>query len=65
MGSYTIETATIINRYTEETSINDALAMFADTLFREGFLKVSTKYDKDSGHTYRELSIRASKEVYE
>lgn len=65
MGSYKVETATISCNYSEDVELNEAIAMFAKSLWEEGFLNVSTKYDKETGEIFRELSINANKKVYD
>lgn len=64
MGSYKVETATISCDYPEDVKLNEAIAMFANSLWEEGFLNIATKYDKETGKIFRELSISANKNVY-
>ena len=48
----------------EVFELNEAIAMFAKSLWEEGFLNVSVKYDKETGEIFRELSINANKKIY-
>lgn len=64
MGHYTVQTSTISCDYPENVELNDAIAMFAKSLWEEGFLNVSVKYDKETGEIFRELSINANKKIY-
>lgn len=65
MRSYKIQSATICCNYSEDIELNEAIAMFADVLWKEGFLNISTKYDKETGKIFRELSIDANKKNYD
>lgn len=64
MNSYTIKSYTVSQEYYEDISLNDALSLFADLLFKEGFININTLYDKESGKIYRKLSIDVSKNEY-
>lgn len=64
MGYYEVQSATISCDYPESIDLNEAIAMFADALFKEGYLNVSTKYNKETGELYRELSISANKKIF-
>lgn len=65
MGSYKVQTATISCNYSEDVGLNEAIAMFAESLWEEGFLNVAIKYDKETGEIFRELSISANKNIYD
>lgn len=65
MESYKVQTATISCDYPENVELNKAIAMFAKSLWEEGFLNISTKYDKETGEIFRELSISANRNIYD
>lgn len=65
MKSYIIKSYTVSQKYSEDISLNDSLALFADLLFKEGFININTLYDKETGKLYRKLSIDVSKNEYE
>lgn len=65
MNSYKVQTSTISCEYPENVELNKAIAMFAKSLWEEGFLNVSIKYNKETGEIFRELSINANKKIYD
>lgn len=63
MGYYEKQITTISCDYPEYIEINEALAMFAKSLWEEGYINILTKYDKETGLIIRDLSIEASKNI--
>ena len=58
MGSYTREIITATQKFDENTKLSEMLADFAQELFEEGLIKISTHYDKETGKIYKELSAQ-------
>ena len=58
MGSFTREIITATQNYDENDRLSEMLMNFAQALFSEGLIKISTKYDKDTGEIYKELSAK-------
>ena len=58
MGSYTREILTAAQRFNENDKLSEMLAEFAQELFEDGLIKISTRYDKDTGEIYKELSAK-------
>ena len=63
MGSYTREIITATQKFDENTKLSEMLADFAQELFEEGLIKISTHYDKETGKIYKELSTKLMREV--
>ena len=62
MGSFTREIITATQRFNENDKLNEMLANFAQELFEEGLIKISTRYDKETGKIYKELRAKLIKE---
>ena len=62
MESYTREILTATQRFNENDKLSEMLAEFAQGLFEEGLIKISTGYNKETGNIYKELSIKLIKE---
>ena len=58
MGSYTREILTATQKFEENAKLSEMLADFAQELFEEGLIKISTRYDKETGKIYKELSAQ-------
>ena len=65
MESFTREIITATQRFDENDKLSKMLAVFAQELFEEGLIKISTRYDKDTGEIYKELSAKLMREVRE
>ena len=63
MGSYTREILTAAQRFDENAKLSEILAEFAQSLFEDGLIQLSTRYDKDTGEIYKELSAKLMREV--
>ena len=63
MGSYTREILTAAQRFNENDKLSEMLAEFAQELFEDGLIKISTRYDKDTGEIYKELSAKLIRDV--
>lgn len=63
MESFTREIITATQRFDENDKPSKMLAVFAQELFEEGLIKISTRYDKDTGEIYKELSAKLMREV--
>ena len=63
MGSYTREILTATQRFDENAKLSEILAEFAQDLFEEGLIQLSTRYDKETGKIYKELSANLVREV--
>lgn len=62
MESYTRETLTATQQFGENDKLNEMLAEFAQGLFEEGLIQLSTRYDKETGEIYKELRAKLIKE---
>ena len=62
MESYTREILTATQKFGENNKLNEMLAEFAQGLFEEGLIQFSTRYDKETGEIYKELSAKLIKE---
>jgi hypothetical protein len=62
MGSYTREILTATQKFGENDKLSEMLAEFAQELFEDGLIKISTRYDKDTGKIYKELSAKLIRE---
>ena len=62
MGSFTREILTATQKFDENDKLNEMLAEFAKELFEEGLIKLSTRYDKETGKIYKELSAKLMRE---
>lgn len=62
MESYTREILTATKRFDENDKLSEMLAKFAQDLFEEGLIKISTIYDKETGKIYKELSTKLIRE---
>ena len=58
MGSYTREILTATQKFGEDNKLSEMLAEFAQELFEEGLITISTCYDKETGKIYKELSAK-------
>lgn len=63
MESYTREIITASQRYPENTKISEMLTGFAKSLFEEALIKISTRYDAETGKVYKQLSTKLVKET--
>ena len=63
MESYTREIITATQKFDENDRLSEMLADFAQKLFEEGLIKISTQYDKETGKIYKELSAKLIREV--
>lgn len=62
MGSYTREIITASQKFPENMKISEMLTDFAKSLFEEGLIKISTRYDAETGEIYKQLSTKLVKE---
>lgn len=62
MGSYTREIVTATQKFDENAKLSEMLAEFAQELFGEGLIKISTRYNKENGEIYKELSAKLIRE---
>ena len=62
MGSFTREILTATQKFDENDKLSEMLAEFAQELFEDGLIKISTRYDKDTGEIYKELSAKLMRE---
>ena len=58
MESYTREIVTANQQFEENAKLSEILTIFAQGLFEEGLIKISTGYDKETGELYKELSAK-------
>jgi hypothetical protein len=63
MGSFTREILTATQRFDENAKLSTMLADFAQALFEDGLIQLSTRYDKETGEIYKELSTKLMREV--
>ena len=63
MGSFTREIIIATQKFGENDKLNEMLAEFAQGLFEEGLIQLSTRYDKETGEIYKELSAKLMREV--
>lgn len=62
MESYTREISTATQKFGENDKLSEMLAEFAQGLFEEGLIQLSTRYDKETGKIYKELKAKLIKE---
>lgn len=62
MESFTREILTATQKFGENDKLSEMLTEFAKELFEEGLIKISTRYDKDTGEIYKELSAKMIRE---
>ena len=62
MESYTREIVTAAMKFDENDKLSKMLAEFAQGLFEEGLIKISTGYNKETGKIYKELSAKLIRE---
>lgn len=62
MESFTREILTATQKFDENYKLSEMLADFAQELFEEGLIKISTRYDKETGKIYKELSAKLIRE---
>ena len=62
MESFTREILTATQKFNENDKLSEMLADFAQELFEEGLIKISTCYDKETGKIYKELSTKLMRE---
>lgn len=62
MESFTRETLTATQQFEENAKLSEMLTIFAQGLFEEGLIKISTGYDKETGMIYKELSAKLVRE---
>lgn len=62
MESFTREIVTATQKFDENDKLNEMIADFAQGLFEEGLIKISTGYDKETGKIYKELSAKLIRE---
>lgn len=63
MGSFTREIITATQKFGENAKLSTMLADFAQALFEDGLIQLSTRYDKETGEIYKELSAKLVREV--
>ena len=63
MESFTREISTATQKFGENDKLSEMLAEFAQGLFEEGLIKISTNYDKETGKIYKELSAKLIRDV--
>jgi hypothetical protein len=63
MESFTREILTATQKFGENTKLNTMLADFAQALFEDGLIQLSTRYDKETGEIYNELSAKLMREI--
>ena len=63
MESFTREISTATQKFGENDKLSEMLAEFAQGLFEEGLIKISTNYDKETGTIYKELSAKLIRDV--
>lgn len=62
MESYTREIITANQQFEENAKLSEILTIFAQGLFEEGLIKISTGYDKETGKLYKELCAKLIRE---
>lgn len=62
METFTREILTASQQFDENDKLSEMLATFAQGLFEEGLIKISTRYDRETGEIYKELSAKLVKE---
>ena len=62
MESFTREILTVTQKFDENDKLSEMLADFAQELFKERLIKISTRYDKETGKIYKELSAKLIRE---
>lgn len=62
MESYTREIVTANQQFEENAKLSEILTIFAQGLFEEGLIKLSTCYDKETGKLYKELRAKLIRE---
>jgi hypothetical protein len=62
MESFTREFITATQKFDENGKLSEMLADFAQELFKDGLIKISTGYDKETGKIYKELSTKLIRE---
>ena len=62
MGSFTREILTATQKFDENAKLSTMLADFAQALFEDGLIQLSTRYDKNTGEIYKELSAKMIRE---
>jgi hypothetical protein len=62
MESFTREILTATQKFGENDKLSEMLADFAQGLFEDGLIKISTRYDKDTGEIYKELRAKLMRE---
>ena len=65
MESYTREIIPATQKFDENDKLSEMLANFAQELFEEGLIKISTRYNKETGEIYKELSTKLIREIRE
>ena len=63
MESFTREILTATQKFGENAKLSTMLADFAQALFEKGLIQLSTRYDKETGEIYKELSAKLMREV--
>ena len=62
METYKREVITASQKFGEDNKLSEMLAEFAQGLFEEGLIQLSTRYDKETGEIYKELRAKLIKE---
>lgn len=62
MESFTREIITANQQFEENDKLSEMLTEFAQGLFEEGLIQLSTRYDKETGEIYKELSAKLVRE---
>ena len=58
MESFTREILTATQKFGENAKLSTMLADFAQALFEDGLIQLSTRYDKNTGEIYKELNAK-------
>lgn len=62
MESFTREIITASQNFNENDELREMLANFAQGLFEEGLIQLSTRYNKETGEILKELSMKIVKD---
>lgn len=62
MESFTREILTATQKFGENDKLSEMLAEFAQGLFEEGLIQLSTRYHKETGEILKELSMKIVKD---
>lgn len=62
MESFTREILTATQKFGENAKLSTMLADFAQALFEDGLIQISTRYDKETGEILKNLSMKIVKD---